>query len=148
MSLGFKSDHQDHALHMFAMGLKYMARACPENARLQAYSRKVCLTYIMLATKEIQELRSNGNTLRDRQQDCAECRRMNGKAPGQEPCARDGHWGIGPCIYSSPEWAMKFIEQQFGEEGLGALEALGEWTEKELEAMSNAGENTHQSADG
>lgn len=144
MKHGYKNDCEDKALHLFAMGLKYMAHAHPENARLQAYSRKVNLTYIMFATRELQELKQGANSLQDRLADCEECRRAAGVQRGQEPCAKDGHWGIGKCVYSSPEWTYKFIEQHFGEDGVGALEALGEWTEKELEAMSNAGENTHQ----
>lgn len=109
MSLGWKQEYESEALSDFTQAVRLIAMEHPEDAALQAFARKAQLTTIMVLTNEVRDLNKPGaNCLRDRLDDCRECRARN----ESRPCHANG--GHESCIYKSPAYALKAIEKYLG----------------------------------
>lgn len=140
MNVGYKREYEGEAIYHFANMVITFAGLFPENAKLKAYAKQVCLKFIQISAAEIRDMK-NESILDDRLRDCAECKRSR----GEKPCMKDGRtWANHVCIYSTYEYNRAAIEKHFGEQGLQMLDYMERWITKktaETEAMNGKQED-------
>jgi len=123
-SIGFKRQYETDALFDFAMLLKYLSEiSYPGNTELQTLARRAALTYVMAANEEEVDMKSR-NIIRDRLQDCADCKRWT----SEQPCIVNGHHS-GPCKYNSFTYKAGVIREKFGDK---AIEIIKKYPMKEM----------------
>lgn len=123
-SVGYKRQYETEAIYDFAMLVKTLSELCyPDSKELQQLARRAKLTFIMLATTEQRDLKT-GNIVRDRLQDCADCKRWS----SEQPCMVNGH-RTGRCKYASDEYKAGVIRRQFGD---AVIEIIKKYPVKEI----------------
>ncbi len=117
-SIGWKRQCETDTVSDFALIVKMFAEEKPNDAKLQAFSRKCSLTAIMLLQQERTDLEVRDG-IKDRQSDCKSCMSLHNEA---RPCdAAKGR----ECIYKQPSERLRVIKHYFGDEGMHFIEWAG-----------------------